>query len=104
MLFTQDSSIGGSSGWGSGWGWGSGSSSNNCTIKCDSSSTCDGAVYIPNASCTFGANSSSSGYSIVVADSVTLTGPTGGSTQTQNCNYSSLQNGIGPIRTSALYQ
>jgi hypothetical protein len=104
MLFTQDAAIGGTSGWGSGWGWGSGSSSNNCTIKCDSTSTCDGAVYIPNTSCTFGANSSSSGYSIVVADSITLTGATGSSSQTQKCNYSSLDNGIGPIRTSAIYK
>ncbi|HLI81081.1 MAG TPA: pilus assembly protein TadG-related protein [Candidatus Binataceae bacterium] len=101
MLFTQDSAIGGSSSWGSGWGWGSSSSTNNCTVKCDSSSTCDGACYIPNSSCTYGVSSSSSGYSIVVADSVTLSGST---TQTQNCNYTSLSNGISPIRTSALYK
>jgi hypothetical protein len=102
MLFTQDSSIGGSSGWGSGWGWGSGSSSaSNCTIKCDSTSTCDGACYLPNASCTFGASSSSHGYTIVVADSVTLSGA---SSQTHNCNYTSLSNGIGPIMTSALFK
>jgi len=101
MLFTQDSSIGGSSGWGHGWGWGSGSTSNNCTVKCDSSSICDGACYIPNSSCTYGVSSSSSGYSIVVADSVTLSGNT---TQTQNCNYTTLDQGIGPIRTSSLYR
>jgi hypothetical protein len=102
MLFCQDSAIGSSSGWGSGWGWGSGSGSGtNCTVKCDSTSTCDGACYIPNASCTFGASSSSHGYTIVVADSVTLSGT---SSQTHNCDYTSLSNGIGPIMTSALFK
>jgi hypothetical protein len=102
MLFTQDSAIGGSSGWGSGWGWGGGSSSaSSCTIKFNSSSTCDGSCYLPNASCTFSGNSSSHGYTIVVADSVTLSGS---STQTHNCDYSSLSNGVGPIVTSALFK
>ncbi len=102
MLFTQDKSIGGSSGWGSGWGWGGGSSSaSNCTIKCDSSSHVDGACYLPNAKCTFAGNSSSHGYTIVVADSVTITGNT---TQTHNCDYTSLANGVGPIMTSALFK
>jgi hypothetical protein len=102
MLFTQDSSIGGSSSWGHGWGWGGGSSSaSQCTLKFDSTSTVDGSCYTPNASCTFAGNSSSSGYTIVVADSVTLTGNT---TQTHHCNYTSLSNGIGPIMTSALFK
>jgi len=102
MLFTQDSSIGGSSGWGSGWKWSGGSSSaSSCTLKFNSSSTVDGACYLPNASCTFSGNSSSHGYTIVVADSVTLTG---NSTQTHNCDYSSLSNGVGPIVTSALFK
>ncbi len=102
MLFTQDSAIGGNSGGGSGWGWGwhSGNST-DCTIKCDSTSHLDGAVYTPNANCTFSGSSSSTGYTIVVADSVTLTGS---STQTHNCNYTSLSNGIGPIMTSALFK
>ncbi len=102
MLFTQDSSIGGSSGWGHGWNWGSGSSSaSNCNIKGDSSSTIDGACYLPNAKCTFSGNSSDHGYTIVVADSVSLTGNT---TQNHHCDYSSLSNGIGPIMTSALFK
>ena len=102
MLFTQDSSIGGSSHWGGGWGWGSGSSSaSSCTLKFNSSSTCDGACYLPNASCTFSGSSSAHGYTIVVADSVTLSGS---STQTHNCDYSSLSNGVGPIVTSALFK
>ncbi len=101
MLFTQDSSITGSS-FGSGWGWGSGSSSpSSCTIKFDSTSTCDGSCYFPGASCTFAGSSSSHGYTIVVADSVTLSGS---NTQTHHCDYSSLANGIGPIMTSALYK
>jgi Flp pilus assembly protein TadG len=100
MLFCQDSAVAGSSGWGSGWGWNSGSS-NSCTLKFDSSSSCDGACYIPNTSCTFSGSSSSHGYTIIVADSVTLTGNT---TQTHNCDYSSLANGIGPIMTSSLYK
>jgi hypothetical protein len=102
MLFTQDSSIGGSHSWGGGWGWGSGTSNaSQCTLKFDSSSHCDGSCYTPNASCTFAGNSTSTGYTIVVADSVTLTGNT---TQTHNCNYTSLANGIGPIMTSALFK
>jgi hypothetical protein len=102
MLFTQDSSIGGSNSYGSGWGWSSGSSSaSSCTLKFNSSSTVNGACYLPNASCTFSGSSSSSGYTIVVADSVTLTGS---SSQTHNCNYTSLSNGIGPIMTSALFK
>lgn len=98
MLFTQDSSIGGS-GWGHGWTWSP--SSNRCHLKFDSSSTVDGACYLPNAKCTFAGNSSDHGYTIVVADSVTLTGNT---TQTHHCDYSSLANGIGPIMTSALFK
>jgi len=88
MLFTQDSSIGGSS-------------ATKCTVKCDSTSTCDGACYTPNVSCTYGASSSSSGYTVVVADAVTLTGST---SITHNCNYSSMSNGIGPIMSSALFK
>jgi hypothetical protein len=103
MLFTQDSSIGGSSSWGSGWGWGGWSSNNasSCTLKFNSNSTCDGACYLPNASCTFSGSSSTHGYTIVVADSVTLSG---NSTQTHNCDYSTLSNGVGPIMTSALFK
>lgn len=95
MLFTQDASVGGGS---HSWYGHTGSS---CTVKFDSSSTCDGAVYTPGASCTFAGNSSSHGYTIVVADSVTLTGNT---TQTHHCDYSSLSNGLSPIVTSALYK
>jgi len=101
MLFTQDGAVGGSNSWGGGWGWGwHSSNSTDCTIKGDSTSTVDGACYIPNANCTFSANSSSSGYTIVVADSVTLTG----SSQSHKCDYSSMANGIGPIMTSALFK
>ncbi len=95
MLFTQDSSIGGGT-----HTW-SGHTGSSCTVKFDSSSTCDGAVYTPGASCTFAGSSSSHGYTIVVADSVTLTGST---TITQHCDYSSLSNGLSPIVTSALYK
>jgi hypothetical protein len=97
MLFTQDSSVSG--GTPHGWGWSSGSG--NCTIKCDSTSTVDGSCYIPGASCSFSGNSSTHGYTIIVADSVTLTGNT---RQTHKCDYSSLSNGLGPIQTSALYK
>lgn len=99
VLFFQDSSIGGSSG--SGWWRSFGSSSaSSCTCKGDSSSTFNGALYFPGASLAFGGSSGSSGYTIVVADSVELAA----NTTTISCDYSSLTDNMSPITSCALYK
>jgi len=66
------------------------------TINGNSSSTFDGAIYFPTTAVNYNGNSSSSGYSIVVADKLTLNG-----NSTLGSNYSSLANGS-PITASIL--
>jgi len=86
-LFHQDSSIA--------------SSAHNCCIQTNSSSHCDGAIYCPGAALTFCGSSSSTGYTQVVADTITL-----GKSSTINnvhCNYSSLAHGS-PIKSHGLYE
>ncbi|MGH7923223.1 MAG: pilus assembly protein TadG-related protein [Candidatus Binatus sp.] len=66
------------------------------TISGNSSSTFDGAVYFPTTEVTFAGNSSANGYSIVVANRLTLSG-----NASIGSNYSSLANGS-PIRSTIL--
>ena len=66
----------------------------------NSSTTFDGALYFPTTGLTWLGNSSASGYLIVVADTVTVTG---NSTMTLGANYAALANGS-PIKSSALYE
>jgi Flp pilus assembly protein TadG len=66
------------------------------TITGNSSSTFDGAVYFPTTTLSFNGNSSSSGYSIVVANQLTLSG-----NASLGSNYSSLTNGS-PIKGTIL--
>jgi hypothetical protein len=82
ILFFQDRSIP-SSGAGS-------------TITGNSSSTFDGALYFPTTAVSFAGNSSASGYSFVVADTLTVSG-----NSSIGSNYSSLTGGS-PIRGTIL--
>ncbi len=66
------------------------------TISGNSSSTFDGALYFPTTTVTFDGNSSSNGYSIVVADKLVVTG-----NASLGSNYSSLTDGS-PIRGTIL--
>ncbi len=66
------------------------------TITGNSSSTFDGAVYFPTTTLSFNGNSSTNGYSIVVANKLTLSGNASIGT-----NYSSLANGS-PIKSTIL--
>ena len=70
------------------------------TIVGNSSSTFDGIVYLPSTTLTYVGNSSGSGYTIIVAYDITMTG---NSSFTVGNNYSSLANGS-PIKSSALYE
>jgi Putative Flp pilus-assembly TadE/G-like len=66
------------------------------TLGGNSSSTFDGAVYFPTTALTFNGNSSTSGYSIVVAYQLSLVG-----NSSIGDNYSSLPNGS-PIKSTIL--
>lgn len=66
------------------------------TLSGNSTSTFDGALYFPTTALTFNGNSSSNGYSIVVANSLTLVG-----NSSLGNNYSSLANGS-PIKSTIL--
>lgn len=57
-------------------------------INGNSSSTFDGAIYFATTSVTYNGNSSSNGYSIVVADKLIING-----NSSLGNNYSSLANG-----------
>ena len=82
ILFFQDRSIPGSAA--------------GSTISGNSTSTFDGALYFPTTAVTFNGNSSTNGYSIVVADRLILSG-----NSTVGNNYTSLTNGS-PIRGTIL--
>ena len=85
MLFFQDRSV--ASGTGS-------------KVVGNSSSTFDGAVYFPTTSVQYTGNSSGSGYTFLIADSITMTGNT---SMTIGTNYSSLAAGS-PIKSSTLFE
>jgi hypothetical protein len=103
VLVFQDQAIGSSKGrsWHSWWWSDSSSGAHDCSVQGSSGSTFDGAVYTPNASLKYKGSSSGSGYTVVVADSIELTG--GSSTQV-SCDYSSLSDGLSPIKTAALFK
>jgi hypothetical protein len=82
MLFFQDRSIP--------------STGASSTISGNSSSTFDGALYFPTTTVSFNGNSSANGYSIVVADQLTLSG-----NASLGSNYTSLTNGS-PIKGTIL--
>ena len=87
MLFFQDRSV-------------AYSGSNGSTVIGNSSSTFDGAVYFATTALSYYGNSSSSGYTFLVADMITITG---NSSMTIGSDYSSLSNGS-PIKSSTLYE
>jgi hypothetical protein len=62
------------------------------TVNGNSGSTIDGALYFPSTTLTYNGNSSSSGYSIIVADKLVANG-----NSNVGDNYSSLANGS-PIK------
>jgi hypothetical protein len=74
------------------------SSSNGSTIKGNSSSTFNGAVYFPTTALTYLGNSSVAGYTFLIADKITITG-----NSTIGDNYTSLTNGS-PVESSTLYE
>ena len=87
MLFFQDRSV-------------ANIPANASTVIGNSSTSFDGVVYFPTTGLGFFGNSSSSGYTFLIADSITLTGNT---SMTLGNNYSSLSNGS-PIKSSTLYE
>jgi len=70
------------------------------TVVGNSSSTFNGIVYFPTTALTYVGNSGGSGYTILVAYTISMTG---NSSFTIGNNYSSLANGA-PIKSSALYE
>jgi hypothetical protein len=66
----------------------------------NSSSTFDGVIYSPTTALSYFGNSSGSGYTVLVAYTVSIAG---NSSFTIGNNYSSLANGA-PIKSSALYE
>ncbi|HUA34910.1 MAG TPA: pilus assembly protein TadG-related protein [Candidatus Binataceae bacterium] len=82
ILFFQDRSVS--------------SSSPGSIINGNSSSTFDGALYFPTTQLTYNGNSSSSGYTIIVADKLLING-----NSHMGNNYSSLADGS-PIKAATL--
>jgi len=82
MLFFQDRSIPGTAA--------------GSTITGNTGSTYDGALYFPTTTLGYNGNSSSSGYTFVIADKITVSG-----NSTLGTNYSSLANGS-PIKGAVL--
>jgi hypothetical protein len=74
-----------------------GTSSSASTISGTGTSTFDGALYFPNSELKYAGTSSGSGYTIIAADQVTITGTT-----TVGNNYTSIGGPL--IQSSALYQ
>ncbi len=86
ILFFQDRNITGSD------------NAHTSIITGSAQSTFDGAIYFPGTPVQYAGNSSSNGYTIVVADQISLVGNT-----SIKSNYSSLANGS-PIKFSGLYE
>jgi Flp pilus assembly protein TadG len=86
MLFFQDRSIPSGSG--------------TSTIVGNSSSTFDGAIYFPTTSVSYVGNSSGSGYTFLIADTISMNG---NASMTLGTDYSSLADGS-PIKSSTLFQ
>ena len=68
------------------------------TVTGGSGSTFDGAMYFSTTALSYGGNSSTDGYTIVVAYSISVSG-----SSTFGDNYSSLADGD-PIKSTALYE
>jgi Putative Flp pilus-assembly TadE/G-like len=85
MLFFQDRSV---------------SSGSGNSIVGNASSTFDGAIYFPTTSVRYVGNSSGSGYTFLIADTITVTG---NSSMQVGDNYSTLANGS-PVKSSTLYE
>ncbi len=66
----------------------------------NSSSTFDGVVYFPTTSLSYLGNSSSSGYTFIIADTLTITG---NASMTIGSNYSSL-GGTSPLSSNTIYE
>jgi hypothetical protein len=72
--------------------------SKGSTITGASGSTFDGAIYFSTTAVAYSGSSSSDGYTIIVADTVSISG-----NSTLGDNYSSLADGD-PIKATALYE
>lgn len=70
------------------------------TITGNSSSSFDGTLYFPTTAVTYSGNSSASGYTILAAYDVAISGST---STTLGTNYSSLAGGS-PIKSNALFE
>jgi hypothetical protein len=70
------------------------------TVTGSSASSWDGALYFPTTKLSYTGSSSGSGYTILVAYDLSMTGS---GTMTLGSNYSSLPNGS-PIKSNALYE
>jgi Flp pilus assembly protein TadG len=68
------------------------------TITGTSNSTFDGAIYFPTTGLNFSGNSSSNGYTILIADTVSVSG-----NSNIQSNYNTLSDGS-PLRSTALYE
>jgi len=87
ILFFQDRSV-------------TGSSSNGSSVVGNSSSTFNGVVYFPTTSLSYLGNSSSTGYTFLIADTISIVG---NANVSLGSNYSSLSGGS-PIKSDALYE
>jgi hypothetical protein len=87
MLFFQDRSV-------------ANIPANASTVVGNSSTSFDGVVYFPTTGLKFFGNSASSGYTFLIADTITVTG---NASMTLGTNYSSLASGS-PIKSSTLYE
>ena len=67
------------------------------SINGNSSSSFQGTMYFPTTPLNFGGSGSTAAYTILVAKDVSFTGGA-----TLNNNYTSLPNGISPIRTEVM--
>ncbi len=76
------------------------SGSPSSTIIGNSQSTFDGVVYFPTTAVTYVGNSSGSGYTILVADTISVSG---NASLFIGNNYSSLADGS-PIKSTTLYE
>ncbi len=87
ILFFQDPSV-------------ANSKSNGSSIVGNSTSTFDGILYFPTTSLSYVGNSSSNGYTFLIADTISLGG---NATARLGSDYSTLPNGS-PIKSTALYE
>jgi hypothetical protein len=70
------------------------------TLIGNASSTFNGALYFPTTGLTYAGNSAVSGYTFIIANTITMTG---NSAANLGNNYSSLSNGS-PVKSTTLYE